>query len=154
MKRSIMNRTGQSVLEYATLITVVVLVVIFGSLYFKRGLQGRWKESSDQIGEQFTTGEKYTVETRQQSAREEVTGTSGEITSGNWSRSAVLDTLPQVGTSPVVTIAGVGGKESGYTGHETTREDYVQQSVGTGKLGPHGTFDSGQFSKKGLFKDD
>ena len=151
MNQSIRNRTGQSVLEYATLISVVVLVIIVGQLYFKRGLQGRWKESSDQIGKQFTTAQPYTMETRQQSLREEVTGTAGEVGSKNWTRSSVLSSGTTFGNADIVKV---GGKEGTYAGHETTREDFVQQSIGSGQVGAHGTFDSGKYSTTGLFNDD
>ena len=151
------KRSGQSVLEYAILLAVAVAVIIAGQIYFKRGLQGRWKDASDQLGEQFTTNEKFTIEKRQQSSREEVKatgGATGEIANGNWTRSSILNTLPKVGTEPIVDIAQVGGQEKGYTGHETTRSDYVDQAVAAGKLGKHGSFDSGRISEKKLFEDD
>lgn len=44
---------GQSVLEYAMIIAVVVGALLAIQIYMKRGLQGRLRESSDQIGEQF-----------------------------------------------------------------------------------------------------
>lgn len=51
---------GQSVLEYAMIIAVVVGALLAINIYMKRGLQGRLRESSDQIGEQFDA-EKTTV---------------------------------------------------------------------------------------------
>lgn len=44
---------GQSVLEYAMIIAVVVGALLAINIYMKRGLQGRLRESSDQIGDQF-----------------------------------------------------------------------------------------------------
>ncbi len=44
---------GQSILEYAMIIAVVVGALLAIQIYMKRGLQGRLRESSDQIGEQF-----------------------------------------------------------------------------------------------------
>lgn len=44
---------GQSTLEYAMIIAVVVGALLAIQIYMKRGLQGRLRESSDQIGEQF-----------------------------------------------------------------------------------------------------
>lgn len=47
---------GQSALEYAILLAVVVAVLVIMNVYIKRGVQGRFKESSDDIGEQFDPG--------------------------------------------------------------------------------------------------
>jgi len=44
---------GQSTLEYAVIIAVVVGALLAIQIYFKRGVQGKLRESSDQIGEQF-----------------------------------------------------------------------------------------------------
>lgn len=49
----LLKRKGQSTVEYGLLIAVVILALIAGSLYVKRGLQGRIRESSDQVGRQF-----------------------------------------------------------------------------------------------------
>ena len=151
MKRARSQR-GQSVLEYALLLGVVIAVIVALQLYFKRGLQGRWKEASDQIGEQFTTNETYTIQTRQQSSREETTGTANEINANNWSQSKVLSALPG-GISAGDIIGKLDGAETVYAGHETTRRDYVTPT-GNRTLGAHGTFDSGRISQKKLFDDD
>jgi len=44
---------GQSILEYAMIIAVVVGALLAMQIYMKRGLQGKLRESADQIGEQF-----------------------------------------------------------------------------------------------------
>ena len=148
-----LKRQGQSVLEYAVLVSAALIVIIAGQIYFKRALHGRWKDNADQVGEQFTTARAYTVENRQQSVRKETTGVlttqDSEVRSGAWSQSLIEDTLPTG-----LTIAGVDGKEASYTGHETTRRDFVTQQVGARTLGTHGTFDSGQLSETALFADD
>ena len=146
------RRRGQSVLEYSLMVVVLIVVILAMNVYFKRALQGKWKSTSDQIGKQFTTNEFYTTETRQQSAREEVTGTAGEVASNNWTRSSIMNG-GQFGAT-TIGIAGVGGIEPSYTGHETTRTDYVKQAVAAKALGAHGTFDSGKLSNIKLFDDD
>ncbi len=50
-------RKGQSTLEYGILIAVVVGALIAMSIYMKRGLQGRLRSSSDDIGEQYSAGQ-------------------------------------------------------------------------------------------------
>ena len=57
---------AQSTLEYVILIGFVVSALIAMGVYMKRGIQGKLRESTDQIGEQYsakhTTG-KYQVVT-------------------------------------------------------------------------------------------
>lgn len=69
-----LNKKAQSTLEYALLIGVVVAGLVAMQLYMKRGYQGKLRESSDQIGEQYspsyTTG-KSTV-TKESTTRETV----------------------------------------------------------------------------------
>ncbi len=61
---------GQSTLEYVILIGFVVAALIAMGIYMKRGVQGKLRESTDQIGEQYsaqnTTSEYTTVTNMQQ----------------------------------------------------------------------------------------
>lgn len=50
------HKKGQSTLEYAVIMAVVVAALIAMQVYVKRGLQGRMKQASDDIGEQFSPG--------------------------------------------------------------------------------------------------
>ena len=45
---------GQSTLEYVILVAVVVAALIAMGIYMKRGLQGRLRESTDQVSEQYS----------------------------------------------------------------------------------------------------
>ena len=47
---------GQSLLEYTILIVIIVAAFITMSSYLKRGIQGKWKESLDQLGDQYQPG--------------------------------------------------------------------------------------------------
>ena len=60
--RKLLKKRGQSTLEYAVLIVVIIAALVAMQVYLKRGIQGRMRESSDQIGEQFSPG--YTVSNR------------------------------------------------------------------------------------------
>ncbi len=51
-----LKKRGQSTLEYAVLIVVIIAALIAMQVYLKRGIQGRMRESSDQIGDQFSPG--------------------------------------------------------------------------------------------------
>ena len=72
---------GQSTLEYVILLGFVVAALIAMSFYMKRGAQGRLRESTDQIGEQYAAGKttgNYIV-TRNQSQHESLKS-GGHIT--------------------------------------------------------------------------
>ena len=47
------NRQGQSILEYTMLIIIVMGVLLTMSNYIKRGFQGRFRESTDDLGDQY-----------------------------------------------------------------------------------------------------
>ncbi len=46
-------KKGQSVLEYTVLLIIVMAAFVATSQYLKRGIQGRWKESVDELGDQY-----------------------------------------------------------------------------------------------------
>ena len=58
MLRNIMlrvrNKRGQSTLEYAILVVIVIGALLSIQVYVKRGLQGRMKDSADNIGSQYS----------------------------------------------------------------------------------------------------
>jgi len=47
------GKRAQSTLEYALIIAAVIGALLAINAYMKRGVQGRLRESSDQIGKQF-----------------------------------------------------------------------------------------------------
>ena len=47
------QRKAQSTLEYMVLVTIIIAVFLTMSNYFKRGVQGRWKAATDDIGDQY-----------------------------------------------------------------------------------------------------
>ena len=47
---------GQSTVEYAILIIIIIGALLTIQVYIKRGVQGRLKSASDDIGEQFSPG--------------------------------------------------------------------------------------------------
>jgi uncharacterized protein (UPF0333 family) len=77
------KKRGQSTLEYGLLIAVIVIALLAINLYLKRGVQGRMRESTDQIGRQFDP-EKFALSWRTTStsntAQIETRANTGEIT--------------------------------------------------------------------------
>ncbi len=47
-------RRGQSVLEYAILMVIIIAALLSLQVYIKRGLQGRYKSSADEIGDGYS----------------------------------------------------------------------------------------------------
>ena len=50
------RRKGQSTVEYAVLIVIVIAALLSIQIYIKRGVSGRMRDSADQIGDQFELG--------------------------------------------------------------------------------------------------
>ena len=50
------QKRGQSTLEYAVLIIVIVGALLTIQVYIKRGVQGRLKSAADDIGDQYSDG--------------------------------------------------------------------------------------------------
>lgn len=47
-------RKGQSILEYAVLLMVVIVALMIMQVYVKRSYQGRLKQESDSLGQQYS----------------------------------------------------------------------------------------------------
>lgn len=80
------DKTGQSIVEYAALIAIVVAVLIAMQIYIKRGISGRLRAASDDIGEQYEpkkTTSDFTIRlfsNRMEKVRTEERGTLGNVT--------------------------------------------------------------------------
>jgi cytoskeletal protein RodZ len=48
---------GQSLLEYAILMVIIIAALLTLQVYIKRGIQGRLKSSTDDIGDQYSMSE-------------------------------------------------------------------------------------------------
>ena len=163
------KRKAQSITEYAVLMGIIVLAIVLTQVYLKRSVQGKFKSSADDIGEQFTTGEKYSHQKIFQSARKELSGTdtfvdydasgkevASSITAGKvWSQSMILDkTKFADDLSKLVQLERVKPKLDEYAGQEVSNSDYIKRetdTIGKGTVGVHGTFDSGVLQSKNPF---
>ena len=50
------RKKGQSTLEYAILVIIIIGALLSIQVYIKRGVQGRLKSAADDIGDQFSVG--------------------------------------------------------------------------------------------------
>lgn len=56
MFRYLLKKRGQTTLEYAILIGVIVAALIAMQVYLKRGFQGKIRDSADNMGDQYSPG--------------------------------------------------------------------------------------------------
>ena len=57
------RQKGQSTLEYAVLIIIIIGALLSIQVYIKRGIQGRLKSATDDIGTQFSVGNTNVIKT-------------------------------------------------------------------------------------------
>jgi len=71
------KKKGQSTLEYAILIIIIIAALLSIQSYIKRGVQGRLKQAADDIGDQFSVGNTNVVKIMKTSSTTSDTFTSG-----------------------------------------------------------------------------
>jgi len=75
------RKKGQSTLEYAILIIIIIGALISIQMYIKRGVQGRLKSATDDIGDQYSPGNTNLVKTITTSSRTSDTFQAGVTSS-------------------------------------------------------------------------
>ena len=93
------NLRGQSTLEYVILVGFVVAALIAIGFYMKRGLQGRLRESTDQIGQQYSAGQTTANYTTAVSVVQSENSTAG-VTTTNISQNQQVKTGSETVTAP------------------------------------------------------
>jgi uncharacterized protein (UPF0333 family) len=90
---------GQSTLEYVILLGFVVAALISMGIYMKRGFQGRLRESTDQVGGQYSakkTSGVYTI-TSQSGQKEKLSANGASettiIAGENWQSKTGSETI-------------------------------------------------------------
>jgi uncharacterized protein (UPF0333 family) len=102
-----LNKKGQSTLEYSVIVAVVVAGLIAMQVYIKRGMQGRLRQASDDIGEQFSPGyttSNYTTTSNVTSNESTVGSAQGEETTVR-SESTSAQTQSKTGNEAVAALA-------------------------------------------------
>ena len=93
------KKRGQSTLEYAVLIIVIIAALIAIQTYIKRGVQGRLKSASDDIGDQYSPGNTNSLTAEKRSTREKqlfgqvIDPTTGNLVYAQGISSTVMVTL-------------------------------------------------------------
>lgn len=116
-----MTRKGQGTLEYAILIAVIVGALLMMQHYMKRGVQGKMRESADNIGEQYSAGNTTSTYTTHQKTPLVTKETFGKIDESGGFQSGVS-------RYEVDTPAEVERSASG-TGKETITKDLSQETL-------------------------
>lgn len=97
-----LNKRGQSTLEYAVIIAVVVAGLIAMQVYFRRGFMGRMRSSTDDIGDQFEPEQftsTYTTTTRSVSNEALQDGTTTTAITEGWSETNGSETVADYDTT-------------------------------------------------------
>jgi hypothetical protein len=75
------RKSGQSTLEYAILIIIILGALLAIQVYIKRGVQGRLKSATDDIGDQFSPGNTNVVKVMRTRSSSAETFAKGETAS-------------------------------------------------------------------------
>lgn len=90
------QRRAQSTLEYAILIVIVIGALIAMNTYIKRGLQGRFRSASDDIGDQYSPGNTNVVMNTVVSATQTETFTGGVSRTDITAEKTSVDGIQQI----------------------------------------------------------
>jgi cytoskeletal protein RodZ len=82
MLQHLNQKRGQSTLEYAVLIVVIIGALLTLQVYIKRGVQGRLKSAADDIGDQYSDGNTNVIKTINRASSTEETFNAG-VSSSN-----------------------------------------------------------------------
>ncbi len=85
-------KKGQSTLEYAILIIIIIGALLSIQVYIKRGIQGRLKSAADDIGEQFDPGNTNVIKVVSSSGRTTESFMAG-VTNSVMQRDEITETV-------------------------------------------------------------
>jgi Flp pilus assembly pilin Flp len=80
MLRYLRAKKGQSLIEYSLILGAIIVGILFMQLYVRRAIQGRLRDASDQIGDQFSPSAKYNLNITRDSKTIESTDATGQTT--------------------------------------------------------------------------
>jgi cytoskeletal protein RodZ len=94
------QKRGQSTLEYAILIVVIIGALLTIQVYIKRSIQGRLKSSADDIGDQYSDGNMNEIKTTYRNSTTEET-----FNAGNAATNTINETTNTVQNAVVINSA-------------------------------------------------
>jgi len=145
----IRKKKGQSILEYAVFLGVIIAVIIVMQIYVKRAIQGKFKSNADQLGDQFSTGVVHNIETMTQTDRKDNTQSGTILTDP-----AMVNVVEksEIGTEAdaawATRLDEYAPGAANYKGAEIKKTDFVDAAGG------HSQMNSGVLKEKTLFGDD
>jgi hypothetical protein len=74
------KKRGQSTIEYAVLIVIIIGALLSIQVYIKRSIQGRLKSAADDIGDQFSPGNTNITKTTTTTSRTRERNRQGDLT--------------------------------------------------------------------------
>lgn len=108
-----MNRKGQSTLEYAVILTVVLAALLTIQSFVKRGVEGKLRSSTDSVGEQYSAGNmtsKYTTTQTEDMQTKEEFGVAGKgISRYEITKAAEVDRTATGGDAEKI-VTGLSGE--------------------------------------------
>jgi hypothetical protein len=105
---------GQSTLEYAMVIAIVVGALLVMQIYMRRGLQGKLRESTDSVGAQYSAGNVKSLYTTEQLSTLTTKDTFGLDESGGFKQGVYYN--------KVITPAEVDRKAEGKDAEKITKK--------------------------------
>jgi len=75
------QKRGQSTLEYAVLVVIIIGALLTIQVYIKRGVQGRLKSAADDIGDQYSDGNTNSIKSTTRSGETQELFNAGISTS-------------------------------------------------------------------------
>ncbi|MCK9571789.1 MAG: hypothetical protein M0Q96_00705 [Candidatus Omnitrophica bacterium] len=89
------RNTGQSIVEYAILLGVIIAVLLIMQVFVKRGYQGGLKDAADKMGDQFSASSTTIKQTREMLTDQNIVeGVGTDSTINNFAESAGLTSAP------------------------------------------------------------
>ncbi len=109
--RQLRSKTGQTIVEYAILLVIVLVVFFVMQSYIKRGMQGRYKSSVDDLGEQYDP---------------------------RYVNGYTLHTYQSASNSVIQTVPGAAGGQLGYWTNRVDASSSTERKTGFTRVGiPH-----------------
>lgn len=121
------NKKGQSMLEYALLLGVIIAAVLIMQVFIKRGFQGGLKDSADKMGDTFSVSSTSIAQNRIMSTDQKITEEVGTDADPDTGIGAYVPGLEGTYSKGVYSLSQRSGGES--TTQLTQKTDSANQEA-------------------------